>query len=38
LLAATALAERCGSCLIDREARLAERASDHVPVIAEFDI
>jgi exodeoxyribonuclease-3 len=38
LLAATSLAERCQSCSIDREARLAERASDHAPVIAEFDI
>jgi len=38
LLAATGLAERCRSCTIDREARLAERASDHAPVVAEFDI
>ena len=38
LLASRALAERCRSCEIDREARLAERASDHAPVIAEFDI
>lgn len=38
LLAATGLAERCRSCHIDREARLAERASDHAPVVAEFDI
>jgi exodeoxyribonuclease III len=38
LLAATGLAERCQACTIDREARLAERASDHAPVIAEFDI
>lgn len=38
LLASKALAERCRSCEIDREARLAERASDHAPVIAEFDI
>jgi len=38
LLASTALAERCSSCHIDREARLAERASDHAPVVAEFDI
>jgi len=38
LLASTGLAERCRSCTIDREARLAERASDHAPVVAEFDI
>ncbi len=38
LLASKALAGRCRSCEIDREARLAERASDHAPVIAEFDI
>ena len=38
LLASTALAERCRSCRIDREARLVERASDHAPVVAEFDI
>lgn len=38
LLASRALAGRCRSCEIDREARLAERASDHAPVIAEFDI
>lgn len=38
LLASTALAERCTTCAIDREPRLAERASDHTPVIATFDI
>ena len=38
LLASTALAERCTRCAIDREPRLAERASDHTPVIATFDI
>ena len=38
LLAATGLAEHCQTCTIDREARLAERASDHAPVVAEFDI
>ncbi len=38
ILASTALAARCSGCRIDREARLAERASDHAPVIASFDI
>ena len=38
ILAATALAERCRSVTIDREPRRAERASDHTPVLAEFDI
>lgn len=38
LLASAALAERCTGCGIDREPRLAERASDHTPVIATFDI
>ena len=38
LLASGALAERCTACEIDREPRLAERASDHTPVIATFDI
>jgi len=38
ILASTALAERCGACRIDREPRRAERASDHTPVIASFDI
>jgi exodeoxyribonuclease-3 len=38
LLASAALAERCTACEIDREPRLAERASDHTPVIATFDL
>jgi exodeoxyribonuclease-3 len=38
LLASTALAERCTGSEIDREPRLAERASDHTPVLATFDI
>jgi exodeoxyribonuclease-3 len=32
-----ALAEQCTSCVIDVEARLRERPSDHTFVIAEFD-
>ena len=38
LLASTALVERCTACAIDREPRLVERASDHTPVVATFDI
>ena len=32
------LTERCTACTIDREPRRVERASDHTPVIATFDI
>ena len=38
VLASTALAERCTGCHIDRAPRLVERASDHTPVLASFDI
>ena len=38
LLASPRLAERCTACDIDREPRRAERASDHTPVVATFDI
>jgi len=38
LLASSALAERCRACTIDVEPRRSERASDHTPVIATFDI
>ena len=38
ILAASALAGRCRGSSIDREPRRAERASDHTPVMAEFDI
>jgi exodeoxyribonuclease-3 len=38
ILASGPLAERCTASTIDREPRRAERASDHTPVIAEFDI
>jgi exodeoxyribonuclease III len=38
ILASTLLAPRCTGCRIDRFARSAERASDHAPVIASFDI
>ena len=38
ILASQALAGSCVGSTIDREPRRAERASDHTPVIAEFDI
>ena len=38
ILAAAGIAARCTGCRIDRVARSAERASDHAPVIASFDI
>jgi exodeoxyribonuclease III len=38
ILASQALAERALGSHIDREPRRSERASDHTPVVAEFDI
>jgi exodeoxyribonuclease III len=38
ILAAAGLAARCSGCRIDRQARSGERASDHAPVVANFDI
>ena len=38
LLASQALAGRCSACTIDVNPRRSERASDHTPVIATFDI
>ncbi len=38
ILASSALAQHCRECVIDREPRRLERASDHAPVIAAFDI
>jgi exodeoxyribonuclease-3 len=38
ILASTALAARCRACRIYRDVRKAERPSDHVPVLAGFDI
>jgi exodeoxyribonuclease III len=38
ILAAAGLAARCTGCRIDRLARSGERASDHAPVIASFDL
>jgi exodeoxyribonuclease-3 len=38
ILASTALAQKCGSCHIDKAPRKLERPSDHTPVVAAFDI
>jgi exodeoxyribonuclease-3 len=38
VLASAALSERCTACTIDRGPRSLERASDHAPVLASFDI
>jgi len=38
ILATKALAAHCRRCDIDRTPRSAERASDHAPVVASFDI
>jgi exodeoxyribonuclease-3 len=38
VLATAALSERCTACDIDRGPRMLERASDHTPVLANFDI
>lgn len=38
ILGSTPLADRCTACRIDRVPRTWERPSDHVPVVAEFDL
>jgi exodeoxyribonuclease-3 len=38
IMATPPLAERCTACTIDTAPRLANRPSDHTPVVAEFDI
>jgi exodeoxyribonuclease III len=38
ILATQPLAERCTACTIDIEPRLADRPSDHTPIVAEFDV
>lgn len=38
ILASKPLADRCRKCHIDKRPRSLERPSDHVPVVAEFDI
>jgi len=38
ILASPLLAPLCSGCRVDKLARSGERASDHAPVIASFDI
>lgn len=38
IMATRALAEKSTACYIDKEPRMAERPSDHTPVVAEFTI
>ena len=38
IMATKPLAEKCTACYIDKQPRLAERPSDHTPIIAEFDL
>jgi len=38
VLATPALAARCTACEVDRVPRSAERPSDHVPVVADFEV
>jgi exodeoxyribonuclease-3 len=38
IMATKSLAEKCNACYIDKNPRLAERPSDHTPIIAEFDL
>jgi len=37
IMATEVLAKKSVSCTIDKEPRLVERPSDHVPIVAEFD-
>ncbi|MHC4624934.1 MAG: exodeoxyribonuclease III [Planctomycetota bacterium] len=38
IMATQALAQKSTACYIDKEPRLAERPSDHTPIVAEFDL
>jgi exodeoxyribonuclease-3 len=37
IMATEPLAKKCTACYIDKESRVAERPSDHTPIVAEFD-
>jgi len=37
IIATLPLAEKCRACYIDKAPRIAERPSDHTPIIADFD-
>ncbi|MEE9371185.1 MAG: exodeoxyribonuclease III [Sedimentisphaerales bacterium] len=38
IMATEPLAKKCTACYIDKNPRLADRPSDHTPIIAEFDL
>jgi exodeoxyribonuclease-3 len=38
IMATKSLAKKCTSCYIDKKPRIAERPSDHTPIVAEFDL
>ena len=38
IMATKGLAEKCTACYIDRSPRLAEKPSDHTPIVAEFKV
>ncbi len=38
ILATKSIAERCTNCYIDIAPRLADRPSDHTPIVAEFEL
>jgi len=37
IMATKPLAEKCTACRIDKNPRIAEKPSDHTPIVAEFD-
>jgi exodeoxyribonuclease-3 len=37
IMASKSFAKKCTSCYIDKEPRLAEKPSDHTPIVAEFN-
>ncbi len=37
IMATKPLAEKCAACYIDKGPRIAQRPSDHTPIVAEFD-
>jgi len=37
IMATEPLVKKCTSCYIDKKPRLAEKPSDHTPIVAEFD-
>ena len=38
IVATEPLANKCTACYIDKDPRLADRPSDHTPIVAEFDL